>query len=112
MLIPIFNAIWSFIAVCGWGKLWNLNVKTHPGLANAWKIFLPVFVLFCLSLFRSPGPHRRHVHRLRIPASNLGMSQNAISFRLQILFATLAISGMVTWFQICASINFLARKKS
>lgn len=108
MLIPLFNAVWSFIAVVGWARLWNRNVKNHPGLSTAWGVFVPAFVLFSLSLLGfqvwllilSIEDFSLWDLRTRFGQTGLGLSASVLIF------------GMWSWFHICHSINFLARKKS
>lgn len=108
MLLPLFNAVWSFIAVVGWARLWNRNAKNHPGLSAAWRVFVPSFVLFSISLLGL------QIWLIIYSFENWPLwdfqnrfVQTGYGFAAGVLFF-----GMLSWFHICHSINFLARKKS
>lgn len=108
MLVPVFNAIWSFVALVGWARLWNRNAKNHPGLSNAWGVFLPAFFLFSLSFLGL------QLWLIYFSIENIHFLDFQSDFmRIGIgLAAALLIFTLWSWFHLCASINFLARKKS
>lgn len=108
LLIPFFNAIWAFAAIFGWAKLWNFNVKRHPGLSEAHSVWIPVFLLFCIEVLMTQVIALMLILGREIPDD---FSNPSHQFALATFAATLLLS-LITWFQICRSINFLARKKS
>ena len=108
IIVPFFNALWSFISVSGWAKLWNYNVKHHPGLQPARKVWQIFFVLFPILFLVSQGLVAMHLVTREWPL-DFQNSKHLIS--LGVWGATL-LTTVVCWIQIGLSINFLARKKS
>lgn len=108
LFFPIFNALWSFVVVYGWSKLWNYNVKNHPGLAPASMVWKPFFFLFPILFLVSQTlvivylVIQEWPFNLHDPVHRIAMGIWAVSL----------VVGLVCWFQISRSINFLARKKS
>lgn len=108
LFFPIFNALWSFVALFGWAKLWNQNVKTHPGLAPASKVLRPFFFLFPILFLISQALLIVYLFLQEWPV-NLKDQGHLIALGT---WGLTAIVGLICWFQISRSINFLARKKS
>jgi hypothetical protein len=107
LFVPFFNALWCFVAVFGWARLWNHNVKHHPGLKPARSVWPILFFLFPILLLISQGLALMHLLIREWPTDPTDLND-------QISFGTWAftfIITLVTWGQICRSINFLARKK-
>lgn len=107
-LIPFFNAIWSFVALLGWSKLWNFNVSVHPGLSDARPVWRLMFLLFCIAFMMG------QVIILMLWMSK-EMPDDLYNPRHQFALGTFAVTFLLslgTWFQLCRSVNFLARKKS
>lgn len=106
-LIPLFNALWSFIAIYGWAKLWNYNCKYHPGLSAARSVWKFSFLLFCIGFLMT------QVIVLLLAISK-EIPNDLENPRHQFALATFAVSTLLTlttWYQLCRSVNFLARKK-
>jgi len=108
LFIPFFNALWCFVAIYGWSRLWNHNFKNHPGLRPARPVWAWLFFLFPILFLVSQGLLLMHFFIQEWP-TNLKDQRHLIS--LGIWTATLLVT-LVTWSQLCRSINFLARKKS
>lgn len=107
-LIPFFNALWSFVAILGWAKLWNFNSKYHPGLSEAKPVWKFSFLLFCLGFLVS------QVIILMLWISD-EVPNDSTNPQHQFALGTFLVTFVLcctTWFQICRSVNFLARKKS
>ena len=107
LFLPIFNSLWCFIVVFGWAKLWNRNVRNHPGLQPANAVWSPLFFLFPIMFLISQGFLVMHFLTKEWPV-DLQNQKHLIS--LSIWGATLALT-FICWAQIGLSINFLARKK-
>jgi len=105
---PVFNALWSFVALFGWARLWNRSVKTHPGLAPASAVWQPFFFAFPVLFLVSQTLVIMHIFINEWP-TDLQNQSHQIS--LTIWGLTLFVT-LVCWFQLSQSINFLARKKS
>lgn len=108
LLIPFFNSIWSFIAIFGWARLWNINVKKHPGLSMAHSVWRPVFLLFCIAMMMAQVSALMLLVSKDLPND---LTNPSHQFALATFGVTLVLS-LMTWFQLCLSVNFLARKKS
>jgi hypothetical protein len=108
LFFPIFNALWSFVVVFGWAKLWNQNVKTHPGLAPASKVWAPFFFLFPILFLVSQALAAVYLFVQEWP---LNLKDQGHLIALGVWSLSLGV-GLICWFQISRSINFLARKKS
>jgi hypothetical protein len=108
LLIPFFNSIWSFVAIFGWARIWNLNVKKHPELSMAHSVWLPVFLLFCIAMMMTEVIALMLIVSKDLPNDILNPRHQ---FALTTFVATFILS-LITWFQLCCSVNFLARKKS
>lgn len=106
--IPILNALWSFVALFGWARLWNRCVTTHPGLKPASKVWRPCFFLFPILFLASQVVLITHLIMREWPFDTMKQDHQ---IALGILATTLTV-GLVCWFQLSRSINFLARKKS
>lgn len=107
-LVPGFNALWAFLAVSGWAKIWNDQVRNHPGLAPAKLVWRWVFSLFPVFFLMSQGLVVMYLYVGEWPWDFT--NQNHL-LALMILGTSLAV-GLTCWFQMCRSINFLATKKS
>lgn len=107
LFIPFFNALWCFVALYGWSKLWNDNVSTHPGLKPAHKVLRPFFFVFPILFLMSQALFVMHVFIKEWP-TNLYDQKHLAS--LGIWTATLGCT-LICWGQLSQSINFLARKK-
>jgi hypothetical protein len=107
LFIPFFNALWCFVALFGWAKFWNFNVRNHPGLCPAKLVWPAAFVLFSILFLISQSLILMHVLIQEWP-TDLESYQHLTS--LGIWAATLVLS-LICWGQIARSINFLARKK-
>ena len=108
MLFPLFNGIWAFMSLVGWARLWNRNVRTHPGLAAAKKVWVPIFFLFSLSLL----VFQAWVMFLSLSDSRPYAEDALVTQVSNGVLAAIMISAILTWYQLCRSINFLAKKKS
>lgn len=108
LFFPLFNALWCFVILFGWARLWNRSVTTHPGLAPASKVWKPFFFLFPILFLISQAMLIAYIFIKEWP-SDLTNQSHQIS--LGIWACTLVI-GLICWFQISQSINFLAKKKS
>lgn len=107
-LIPFLNAIWPFIAIYGWSKLWNFNATRHPGLSDAHSVWRLMFLLFCVAFMMSQVIILMLWMSKEIP-NNLDNSRHQFALGT---FAATFILSLGTWYQLCRSVNFLARKKS
>ena len=108
LLIPFFNALWCFVVLFGWARLWNRSVKSHPGLSLACKVWRPFFFLFSVLFLISQAMMIMYLFLKELPKDLNNQSH-------QIALGTWAVTlfvGLVCWFQLSRSINFLARKKS
>jgi len=108
MLIPLFNALWSFVALYSWARLWNHSQRTHPGLSLASAVWKPLFLLFPIVLLVSQGMILMHFIAKDWP-TDLTNPNHQIPI---VTFASTIALGMLCWFQMTRAINFLARKKS
>ena len=108
MALPFFNALWSFVALYGWAKLWNSSQRTHPGLSLASAVWKPLFFLFPIVFLVSQGLLLMHFITKDWP-TDLTNPHHQISLGT---FACAIALGMFCWFQMTRAINFLARKKS
>lgn len=108
LFFPIFNALWCFVVVYGWAKLWNYNVKNHPGLSPASKVWKPLFFLFPILFLIS---QTLVIVYLVIQEWPFNPADQVHLIALGI-WAVSWVIAMTCWFQISRSINFLARKKS
>jgi hypothetical protein len=108
LLVPVFNALWSFVVLFGWSRLWNRSVQTHPGLAPASMVWRPLFFLFPILFLISQALLIMYLFIREWPG-DLANQRHQIA--LGVWAMTLAV-GLVCWFQLSQSINFLARKKS
>ncbi|MGC6426398.1 MAG: DUF4339 domain-containing protein [Akkermansiaceae bacterium] len=107
-LIPFFNVLWSFVAIFGWAKLWNFNAENHPGLSEAKSVWKLIFFLFCVGFLMT------HVIVLMLWTSG-EVPRDILNPRHQFALGTFAVTFLLciaTWYQLCRSVNFLARKKS
>ncbi|MFT7303983.1 MAG: hypothetical protein ACI8UZ_002828 [Akkermansiaceae bacterium] len=108
LFFPVFNALWCFVVLFGWARLWNRSVQTHPGLTPASQVWRPFFFLFPILFLISQAMLIMYLFIREWPISLRDQSH-------QITLVTWAITllvGLLCWFQLCQSINFLARKKS
>lgn len=108
LFFPIFNALWCFVTLYGWAKLWNQSVRTHPGLSLASKIWQPFFFLFPILFLISQGLIVMHLFIREWP-TDLKDTRHLTSLGIWLAFL---VTGLICWGQMCQSINFLARKKS
>lgn len=108
MLVPLFNGIWGFISLVGWARLWNRNVRTHPGLSAAKKVWVPAFFLFSLTLLVLQA----WFIFLGLSGSQPYADDPLVTQASNAVLATLLLTAILSWWQICRSINFLAKKKS
>jgi len=108
LFLPFFNALWSFVAVFGWAKLWNSSVSSHPGLKRAHKVLRPFFFLFPILFLLSQALLVMHFFIKEWP-TDLRDERHLTSITI---WATTLLVTLICWGQICQSINFLARKKS
>ena len=108
LFLPFFNALWCFVAVFGWAKLWNSAVNTHPGLKPAHKVLLPFFFLFPILFLLSQALLVMHFLIKEWP-TDLHDQKHLTSISI---WATTLLVTLICWGQISQSINFLARKKS
>ncbi|MGE9268418.1 MAG: DUF4339 domain-containing protein [Verrucomicrobiales bacterium] len=108
LLLPFFNAIWAFVALGSWSRLWNRNVRTHPGLSQAARVFTPAFFLFPFAFLAA------HIWIMIYWVDDIGAVSWQEPFgRMGLgIMGVLVLSAFIAWAQICRSINFLARKKS
>ncbi len=107
-IIPVFNALWCFVVVFGWARLWNRSVSTHPGLKPASKVWRPFFFLFPIMFLVTQVMLIMYIVIKEWPVNLMNQSHQ---IAIGILLSTLLV-GLICWFQISQSINFLARKKS
>jgi len=108
LLIPFFNALWCFVVLFGWSKLWNRSVTSHPGLSLASKVWRPFFFLFSILFLISQTLMIMYLFIKELPTDlNNPLHQIALG-----TWAITLLIGLVCWFQMSRSINFLARKKS
>ena len=107
-LVPLFNALWCFVALYGWAKLWNRMVKHHPGLSLAKRVFVPFYFLFPIFFLLSQALVLMYFVLKEWP-TDLSNQNHLIT--LGVWGVTLFLI-LVCWFQMGVSINFLARKKS
>lgn len=108
LFFPVFNALWCFVVLFGWARLWNRSVQTHPGLAPASKVWHPFFFIFPILFLISQTMLIMYLFIREWPISLMNQSH-------QITLGTWGLTllvGLICWFQLCHSINFLARKKS
>jgi len=108
MVLPFFNALWSFVALYGWARLWNSSQRTHPGLSLASAVWKPLFFLFPIAFLISQGLILTLLISKDWPTDLTNPNH-------QITLGTFALTialGMFCWFQMTSAINFLARKKS
>ena len=108
LFLPFFNALWCFVVVFGWARLWNHNVKHHPGLKPARPVWPVLFFLFPILLLISQGFFLVYLVIQEWP-TDFDKPDHLVT--LGVWAATLLIT-LAAWGQICRSINFLARKKS
>lgn len=108
LLIPFFNALWCFVVLYGWSKLWNYNVTNHPGLKPAHKVLRPFFFLFPIFFLLSQALVVMHFLTKEWPTD----FQNPNHLASHGIWATTLALTLICWGQLCLSINFLARKKS
>lgn len=108
LFLPIFNALWCFVVVFGWAKLWNYNVRNHPGLQPANTVWKPLFFLFPVLFLISQALLVMHLVTREWPV-DLQNQNHLISLGTWV--ATLVLT-LICWCQIGLSINFLARKKT
>jgi hypothetical protein len=106
--LPVFNALWCFVILFGWSRLWNRNVKTHPGLAPAKEVWRPLFFAFPILFLISQTLLIMHFFINEWP-TDLSNQHHQISL---LLWTATLVVGLICWFQLGQSINFLARKKS
>ena len=107
LVIPFFNAFWCIVVLFGWAKLWNDNVKTHPGLSLAKRVWRPSFFLFPISLLAAEILTVILWVQRKWPST---FPEPLYQISLQV-FGTCLLLWLVCWFQLCRSINFLAKKK-
>jgi hypothetical protein len=108
LFFPIFNALWCFVVLFGWSRLWNQSVKTHPGLSLAVRVWRPSFCLFPIFFLIAQALLVMHLYTREWPT-------NPVDPRHQVslaLLGTTLVLGLACWFQMTLAINFLARKKS
>lgn len=106
-LIPFFNGLWSFVAIFGWAKLWNFNAKHHPGLSEAKSVWQFGFLLFCIGLLMT------QIIILMLWISG-EVPNDLMNPRHQFALGTFTVTILLCfaiWYQLCRSVNFLARKK-
>ncbi len=108
LFFPIFNALWSFVAIYGWSRLWNHNVRNHPGLSLAKPVWRPFFFIFPILFLLSQTVLITHLVTGDWP-TNPTNPQHLASL---VILATTLIFTALTFFQISQSINFLTTKKS
>ena len=108
MILPLFNALWSFVTLYGWARLWNYSQRNHPGLSLASAVWKPLFFLFPIVFLVSQGLLLMQFITRDWP-TDLTNPNHQISIGT---FAFTFVLGMLCWFQMTRSINFLARKKS
>ena len=108
MLLPLFNALWSFVALYSWARLWNHSRRTHPGLSLASYVWKPLFFLFPIAFLAAQGLFLMHFITKDWP-TDLTNQNHQISIGV---FAFTISLGMICWFQMTRAINFLARKKT
>lgn len=108
LLVPFFNALWCFVALYGWAKFWNYNVRHHPGLRPAQPVWHAFFFIFPILFLVSQGLLLMHLLIQEWP-TDLTELPHLISLGTWV--ASLLV-GLVCWGQMAQSINFLARKKS
>ena len=107
LFVPFFNALWCLEVIFGWARLWNHNVKHHPGLKPARQVWPFLFLLFPVLLLVSQGLLLMHLLIRDWPT-------DPTEFKHQISLGIWALTFLLTlavWGQLCRSINFLARKK-
>lgn len=107
LVIPFFNALWCFVALFGWSRLWNENVRNHPGMGAAGEVWTGAFFLFPILFLVSQGLLLMHLIIQEWPV-DLSNPQHLVS--LGVWLATLVVL-LVCWGQMSRAINFLARKK-
>lgn len=108
LFIPLFNALWCFVAVFGWARLWNHNVKHHPGLKPAKPVWTPLFFIFPVFFLVSQGLALMYGIARELP-TDLQNQSHQIS--LGVWGLSLLVT-LITWGQLIRSINFPARKKT
>lgn len=107
LFIPFFNALWCFVALFGWARLWNHNVEHHPGLKPAHAVWSILFFLFPVFFLISQGLVLMH-SLVRDWPTDLTNPSHQITLGIWTMTIVIALA---TWREICRSINFLARKK-
>lgn len=108
LFIPVFNALWCFVVLFGWSRLWNQSVKTHPGLSLASKVWRPSFFIFPVLFLVGQALVIMHLYTREWP-TDLTDPRHQASLGLIVLTLLFAL---LCWFQLTTAINFLARKKS
>lgn len=108
LFVPIFNALWCFVVLFGWSRLWNQSVQNHPGLSLATRVWRPSFLLFPIFFLIAQTLLIMHLYTREWP-TDLTDPRHQISLALM---STTLILGLACWFQMTLAINFLARKKS
>lgn len=107
LFLPIFNALWCFVVLFGWAKLWNHSVNNHPGLSLASRVWRPSFFLFPIFFLAAQTLLVIHLVTKDWP-TNINNPDHQVSF---LIFGICLLLALLCWFQLCRSINFLARKK-
>jgi len=108
LFFPLFNALWCFVALFTWSRLWNRSVETHPGLAPAQKVWRPFFFLFPILFLATQTMVIMYFFINEWPTE---LTNKSHQISLGVWGLTLTF-GLICWFQLSQSINFLARKKS
>ena len=108
LFFPIFSALWCYVVLFGWSRLWNHSVKTHPGLSLASRVWRPTFFLFPAFFLVAQTLIIMHLYTREWPTDLTNPRHQA---SLALLGVTL-ILGLACWFQMTLAINFLARKKT
>ncbi|MDB4381906.1 hypothetical protein N9Z40_03365, partial [Akkermansiaceae bacterium] len=80
----------------------------HPGLSMAHSVWRPIFLLFCIGLIMCEVITLMLFLSEEFPDDLMNPSHQ---FALVTFTVTLLLS-LALWFQLCRSVNFLARKKS
>jgi len=107
LFIPIFNALWCFVVLPGWSRLWNQSVNSHPGLSLASRVWRPSFFLFPVFFLIAQTLLIMHLYTREWP-SDLTDPRHQTSLAL---LGIALVLGLACWFQMTLAINFLARKK-
>lgn len=108
LIIPLLNSLWCYVVLFGWARLWNRCVKTHPGLQPACQVWRPIFFLFPTLFFSSQIVIITLLIMKEWPTDLTKINHQVILG----LFTATIVTGLICWFQLSQSINFLARKKS